>query len=208
MMRFFDTTRDNNEFFKCIVGKHRGKEMKIKIAFFAVMLLSASFGATDASVASRDVLTEQSDVQPVGDTTGENSAMRRLAIALSSGRAAMVPFHGSRIENNNYKNTLNPPIAGMECSIDRIASYISCYSSPIGTEHEAVTLFTWLVDELQAALPSERWTGTRRASATASIRSFTYKDQNSSAHIDIDIIARMGLGGQNAYIVSTFGWPH
>jgi hypothetical protein len=130
--------------------------MKIKITFFAAVLLIASFGATDTTVAAQDVLSEQSHVQPVGDTTGENSAMRRLAIALSSGRAAMGPFPGSRIENNNYKNALNSSIAGMECAIDSIASYISCYSSQIDTEEEAVTLFTWLVDELQAALPSER----------------------------------------------------
>ena len=182
--------------------------MKSRIAFLAAVLLTASFGATRTTAASQDVLSETRDFQPAGDTGGETSAMRRLAIALSSGRAAMGPFHGSRIENNNYKNTLNPSIAGMECSIDRIAGYISCYSAPIGTEDEAVALFTWLVAELQTALPSERWIGITREPATASIRSFTYKDQNSSAHIDIDIVGRMGLGGQNAYIVSTFGWPH
>jgi len=182
--------------------------MNIKIAYFAAAFLAASLGAADTTVAAHDVVSEPGNGSRVGDSTGENSAMRRLATALSSGRAAMGLFHGSRVENNNYKNTLNPPIAGMECAIDRIASYISCYSSPIDTEDEALTLFTRLVDELQAALPSERWIGIVRQVAPASIRSYTYKDQNSSAHIDIDIIARMGLGGQNAYMVTTYGWPH
>jgi hypothetical protein len=179
--------------------------MKIKIAFLAAVLLIASFGASGTTRASQDAVSKQWSVQPVDNTTGGNNAIRRLAIALSSGRAAMGPFHGSRIENN--KNTLNAPIAGMACSIDRIANYISCYSAPMDTENEAVTLFTRLVDELKAALPSERWIGTRELKTT-SIRGYIYKDQNSSAHIDIDIIARLGLGGPNAYFVSAFAWPN
>jgi hypothetical protein len=182
--------------------------MKIKIAYLALALLAAGFGAADTAAASLDIPSAQSEAWPGRDASGEKVAIRRLAVALSSGRAAMGTFHGARIEHNWHKSALNPPIAGMECSIDRIASYVSCYSSPIDTESEAVALFTRLVEELNAALQSEGWTGIRRESAPASIRSYTYKDQNSSAHIDIEIIVRMGSGAQNAYIVSTFGWPH
>jgi hypothetical protein len=179
--------------------------MKVKIRFFALVLLAANFGPSNTMGASPDVLYEQRNIQPMEDTAGERSAIGRLASALSSGRAAMGDFHGPRIENNSYKSALNPPLAGLECSIDRIASYISCYSAPIASEDEAVNRFTQVVDELQSALPSERWTG-KSTPETASIRSYTYRDQNSGAHIDIDIIVQ--AGGPRAYVISAFAWPH
>jgi hypothetical protein len=97
----------------------------------------------------------------------------------------------------------------MDCYLDRITTHVSCFSSLIHTEEEAVTLFTWLIDDLQAALPSDRWIGARKepGMGTASIRSYTYEDQNSYASIDIGIIAGTGPSEQNFYIVSVFGWP-
>ena len=101
----------------------------------------------------------------------------------------------------------NPPIARMNCYLDRIAIHVSCHSSLVDTEEEAVTLFSRVVDEVQAALPSDRWRGMRKEPGTASIRSYTYEDQRSNAHIDIDITAGAGPGGQNFYMVSLFAWP-
>jgi len=183
--------------------------MKIT-TFFAALLLIASFVAIGTAMASEDVLSKQQvkgDIQPSGETTEETSALRRLAIALASGRQAMRSFRGSQSENNDNKDKVNPPIAGIECYIDRIASYLSCYSSRTDAE-EAETLFTRLVDELQAALPSDRWKGMKQEPGMSSVRSYTYMDQGSNAHIDIDIIAQPGLGGQSSYIVSIFGWTH
>ena len=176
--------------------------MKIKIAFLAAVLLIASLVATGRAMASEDVPSKplKADIQP------SSEPLRRLAVALSSGREAMRSFRGSRSENSDNKERLSPPIAEIECYIDRIASYLSCYSSPAGAE-EAEPLFTRLVDELQAALPSDKWKGMKREPGTASIRSHTYVDQGSNAHIDIDIIPRPGLGVQSSYIVSIFGWP-
>jgi hypothetical protein len=177
--------------------------MKIKIAFFAAVLLIASLVVTGPAIASEDVSSKpvKADIQPSGEP------LRGLAVALSSGREAMRSFRGSRSEHSDNKEKLSPSIAGIECYIDRIASYLSCYSSPAGAE-EADTLFTRLVDELQAALSSDTWKGMKREPGTASIRSHTYVNQGSNAHIDIDIIARPGLGVQSSYIVSIFGWPH
>ena len=177
--------------------------MKIKIAFFTAVLLIASLVVTGTAVASEDVPSNpvKADIQPSGEP------LRRLAAALSSGREAMRSFRGSRSEPSDNQERLSPSIAGIECYIDRIASYLSCYSSPTGAE-EVDTLFTRLVDELQAALSSDRWKGMKREPGTASIRSYTYVDQGSKAHIDIDIIPRPGLGVQSSYIVSIFGWPH
>jgi hypothetical protein len=81
----------------------------------------------------------------------------------------------------------------MDCYIDRIASYISCYSCLIDPQ-EADTLFTRLMDELRAALPSERWKGIKKEPGMSSVRSYAYENRNSSAHIDIDIIVRMEPG--------------
>jgi hypothetical protein len=171
------------------------------MAFFAASLLIASLVATGRSIAE-DVPSKlvKSDIQP------SSEPLRRLAVALSSGREAMRAFRGSRSEPGDNKERISPSTAGIECSIDRIASYFSCYSSPAGAE-EAETLFTRLVDELQDALPSDRWKGMKRTPGTASIRSHTYMDQGSNAHIDVDIVPQAGPGVTPSYIVSIFGGP-
>ena len=182
--------------------------MKIKITSFAAVLLSASFVAGGVAVATENVVSKQleRDIQTSGGTTEENGSMHRLAVALSSGRAAMAALGVSQSHNNSNKDLLNPNIAGMECHIDRIASYISCYSALIGPE-EAETLFTRLIDELQADLPSNRWKGIKKRPGVSSIRGYTYQDRESYAHIDIEIIARARPDGQSSHIVSFFGWP-
>jgi hypothetical protein len=152
--------------------------------FFAAVLLIASFVVTGIAVASEDVFSNQ--VQP----SGEGTALRSLALALSSGKEAMRPFRGPPSENHAESDRLNVPIAGMDCYIGRIASYISCYSSLIDPQ-DADTLFTRLMDELRVALPSERWKGIKKEPGISSVRSYTCENRNSSAHIDIDIIVRM-----------------
>jgi hypothetical protein len=179
--------------------------MKIKIPFFGAMVLSTSFVVTGIAVASENFLSKQvqADIQP----SGEKTALRSLALALSSGKEAMRPFCGPPSENHAESDRFNVPIAGMDCYIGRIAGYISCYSSPIDPE-EADTLFTRLMDELRAALPSETWKGIKKEPGLSSVRSCTYENRNSSAHIDIDIIARMEPGGQSSHMVLIFAWPH
>ena len=137
---------------------------------------------------------------PLGQTNQETSALRRLAAALSAGNEAMRPLRGSQTEYRE-KDRLNPPIPDMECDVDRIVSYVSCYSSVIGTREEAGDLFTRFVDELQSTLPSDRWRKVKEEPRISSIRSYTYEDQKSGAHIDIDLIARV-----DSYIVTIFGW--
>ena len=186
--------------------------MQINISYLTAVFLAGCLVSAGPAVArDDDVFTGQanSDVQRSDDTTQETSALRRLALGLSSGREAVRALRGSQSENNHNKDRLELPIVEMECDIDRIANYVSCYSFPIHTEEEAVTLFSSLVDQLQAALPSDRWIGAGKEPGlgTASIRSYTYEDQNSYAHIDIGIIAGTGPSGQNFYMVAIFGWP-
>lgn len=129
-----------------------------------------------------------------------------LALALASGKNAMQPFRGAPSVNHAEKDTLNAPIAGLECYIDRIASYISCYS-PLMDREKAGTLFTRLIDDLQGGLPSDTWKGIKKDPGMSSTLSYIYQHQDSNAHVDIDILARPGLGGQSSYMVSFFGWP-
>ena len=135
-----------------------------------------------------------------GQTNQETSALGRLALALSAGNEAMRPLRGSQTEYGE-KDRLNPPIPDMKCDVDRIVSYVSCYSSVIGTREEAGNLFTRFVDELQSTLPSDRWRKVKEEPRINSIRSYTYADQESDAHIDIDLIAL-----SDSYMVRIFGW--
>jgi len=144
--------------------------------------------------------------EPSVETGQMSSEFRALASALSSGNEAMQSFHGSWSELEDNKDNLNPPIPGLECYIDRILSYVSCYSPTVGTETGADRLFQLMVDELQAALPSTRWVGINQKPGVDSIRSYLYQDQKSYAHIDVDIVPRIDPQGISSYMISIFAW--
>jgi len=144
--------------------------------------------------------------QPSIENGQISSELSAVAVALSSGREAMQSFHGLRNEHEDNKDDLNPAIPGLECYIDRILSYVSCYSPTIGTETGANSLFQLMVDELQAALPSTRWVGMNQKPGVDSIRSYLYQDQKSYAHIDVDIVPRIDPQGISSYMISIFAW--
>ena len=157
--------------------------------------------------AARLIGVEQEALQQVqlsdsheGQTNQETSALRRLASALSAGNEAMIHLRGSQTEYRE-KDRLTVPIPGMECDVDRIVNYVSCYSSAIGTREEAGNRFIRFVNELQSALPSDRWRKVKEEPRIDSTRSYTYEDQGSDAHIDIDLIPRA-----DSYMVTIFGW--
>jgi hypothetical protein len=164
--------------------------------------------AIDNRVVAGDILSDQLNrepIQPSIETNQGTSALRNLAGALSSGSEAMLPLHGLRSEQEN-KDTLIPAIPGMECFIDRIFTYVSCYSPPIGSEKDADFRFSLIVGELQEALPSDRWIGMKREPGVESIRSYLYQDQKSAAHIDVDIVPRIDFHGTASYMISMFAW--
>jgi hypothetical protein len=183
--------------------------MKISKIFMVGLLLVPSMWVGGA--ASGDDLSNQKKsndiIQPSMETGERTSALRDLAVAISSGSAAMGPFHGSRSEDEENKDNLIPSIPGMQCYIDRTLNYVSCYSSPLGSG-EAGDLFTRLIDELKSALPADRWRGVKREPVSDSIQSYLYEDQKSDAHIDIDLIAQVGLEQIHPYIVSVFAWTY
>ena len=157
--------------------------------------------------AARLIGVEQEALQQVqlsdsheGQTNQETSALRRLASALSAGNEAMIHLRGSQTEYRE-KDRLKLPIPGMECDVDRIVNYVSCYGSVIRTREEAVERFIEIINELQSALPSDRWRKVKEEPRIDSTRRYTYQDQDSNAHIDIDLIGRT-----DSYMVTIFGW--
>ena len=119
-------------------------------------------------------------------------------LSIASTLLALCAVHKLSIARRTDSNS---PFPGTECDVDRIVNYVSCYSSVIGTREEAGNLFTRFVDELQSTLLSDRWRMVKKEPRINSIRSYTYADQESDAHIDIDLIARADF-----YMVTIFGW--
>jgi hypothetical protein len=107
----------------------------------------------------------QTRISPSIETSQEPDVLRQLALALATGGQALSRFRGSTTKNKEGKesfNPLNPPIEGMDCSVDDVAYYVSCYVSATGSKQEADRSFIPLINELQAVLPSHRWKGIER----------------------------------------------
>jgi hypothetical protein len=180
-------------------------------SILTALLLVSSLSAGKTSFASEAASTEatKTRISPSSETSQERDLLRQLAVALAAGSQALSRFRGSTIKNKEGKesfNPLDPPIPGMDCSVDDIVNSVSCYGSAIGNKEEASQRFIRLINELQAVLPSDRWRGEETQPGIDSIRSYTYQDQNSDAHIDIDLIAQLETEGEFSYLVTIFGW--
>ena len=183
------------------------RETSILTALFFASSLSAgktSFASEETSSGATNTR-----ISPSSETNQERNVLRQLAIALAAGGEALSRFRGSTIKNKEGKesfNPLDPPIPGIDCSVDDIVNNVSCYGSAIGSKEEASQRFIWLINELQAVLPSDRWRGIETEPDIDSIQSYTYEDRNSDAHIDIDLIAQLEMEGDYSYLVTIFGW--
>jgi hypothetical protein len=177
-------------------------------SILTVLFLVSSLSAGKTSFASEETSSgaTKTRISPSIETSQGRDLLRQLAAALAAGGEALSRFRGSTIENEEGKNSFNPPMPGMDCSVDDIANYVSCYGSTIGSKEEASQRFLWLINELQAVLPSDRWRGEETQPEIDSIRSYTYQDQNSGAHIDIDLIGQLEMEGDYSYLVTIFGW--
>jgi hypothetical protein len=176
--------------------------MKITTLLLAALILAGRLTITGTAFASEHVASTLKTSESVqsSQTNQETSALWRLALALSAGNQAMRPLRGSQTEAGQ-KDRLKLSIPGMACDVDRIVSYVSCYSSLIRDKEEAGHRFTEFVEEFQSILPSDRWRRIQEEPRLDSIRSYTYEDQESDAHIDIDLVARV-----DSYMVTIFGW--
>ena len=180
----------------------------------AISILTASFIfsgfiASKTSLASEvnASVSMKTNVSPSNGTRQEGRALQQLAVALAAGGEPWRSFHDSTTGNEEMKHPLDPTIPGMECSVSEITYYVSCYGSPIASKEQAERRFTGLIDELQTLLPSERWRGAEASPRIGSIRSYTYRDQDSDAQIDIDIASQWSPDVEISYLVTIFGWP-
>jgi hypothetical protein len=183
--------------------------MKTTTLLSAAFILAGTLVLTSGGLASKDAFASQmiGEIPSSIETANqETSELYRLASALSGGSEAMRSLRGSP-SNNGEKDRLKSPLSGMDCGIDRIVNYLSCYSNTVRSAEEANDVFTGFVDELQSKLPSESWREVKTEPRIDSIRSYTYEDENSGAHIDIDLIARSEPEGAYSYAVTIFGWP-
>ena len=169
----------------------------------AVLILGATLTTAGSTFAFEHVVssTETTESIPPSQTNQGTSALGSLALALSAGNEAVRALRGSKVEAGQ-KERLKLSIPGMECDVDRIAYYISCYSSRIGAEEEADNIFTRLIDELQSVSLSGRWRLVKEKPRVNSIRRYTYQNEDPDAHLDIDLLDQVGV-----YMVTIFGWP-
>ena len=174
------------------------------VIFTASFILSgfivgkASFASEVNSSTDRKTI-----VSPSGERKQERRALQQLVLTLAAGGAT---WDSSKIDAQETKHPLNPTIPEMDCSVDEIADYVSCYGSPIASKKEAEDRFTGLIDELQAVLPSERWQGAETEPRIGSIRSYTCRDQDSDAQIDIDIAPQWSANEEISHVITIFGW--
>jgi len=85
----------------------------------------------------------------------------------------------------------------MDCGIDRILSYLSCYSAPIIDKKEAENAFTQLVDDVKAGLPSASWQPITVVPTIDSVQSISYQDWQFGAQIDIELLVRPTMEAQH-----------
>lgn len=178
-------------------------------SILTVLIFVSSLSAGKPSFAFEEnfsPLAAEAKVSPSSETTERLGVLRQLATALATGGNALSRFRGPRAENEKGKDSFSPPIPGMACSVDEIVYYVSCYSASIGSDEEAGWRYTRLITDLGTALPSDHWRGIETAPRLESIRSYTYEDRSSDAHIDIDLVPQFGAQGEYSYLVTIFGW--
>ena len=149
-------------------------------------------------------MTTEATTLPALQSSQASNVLGQIAVALAGGSEAMRALRGSPYEDDQ-KDRLQPPLPGMDCGIDRILSYVSCYSAPIDNEKEAENVFTRLVDDVKAALSSDRWRPVKVMPRLGSIRRISYEDRESGAQIDIELLVEP-TEEQSSYVISLYGW--
>ena len=168
----------------------------------ALILFLATPGVVRTVFGSED--TSYPENSPSSRSSQESTVLRQVAIALASSREAIHMLHGAPYGDDN-RDRLEPSIPGMDCGIDRILSYVTCYSPVIHTKKEAENMFIRLNEDLKAALQSGRWKSVESVPVVGSIRNISYAEIKTGAQIDIELIAEPALD-IDAYVISLYGW--
>jgi hypothetical protein len=93
----------------------------------------------------------------------------------------------------------------MDCGIDRALFYVACHSASLNKK-EAEGLFTKIMDDVESALPSDRWRQLEGVPRAGLIRSISDFHRKTAAQIDVDIVAHPTGEAQPFYWVRVFGW--
>ena len=149
-------------------------------------------------------MTTEATTLPAFQSSQASNVLRQIAIALAGGTEAMRALRGSAEDHQNDR--LQPALPGMNCGINRILSYVSCYSAVINNQKQAENAFEQLVDDVKAALPSQRWGPIEAIPRVGSVRSISYQDGKSAARIDIELIVSSMMGVESSYFISLYGW--
>jgi len=176
------------------------------LIFIASYLLSGFIAGKTSFASDESSANTKVAASPSGQTRQERRALQHLAVTLAAGGKAPSSSRGSNVDDEAAKSPLDPTIPDMDCSVDEIAEYVSCYGLSIAKKEKAEHRFTELIDELRAVLPPERWQGAETEPRIGSIRSYTCRDQDSDVQIDIDIVSQWSPNKENSYTVTIFGW--
>ncbi|TMB65273.1 MAG: hypothetical protein E6J54_26135 [Deltaproteobacteria bacterium] len=176
-------------------------------SILVILFFLSSLSEADPGLGFEDgsSITTQARTSPALQSSQASNVLRQIAIGLSGGSEAMRALRGAPDEDAR-KYRLHPTLPEMNCSIDRILSYLSCYGAVINNEKEAENVFKQLVDDVKAALPAGRWEVVKVEPRVGSVRSITYEDRK-SARIDIELLVSSTMEVQSSYVVSLYGWP-
>ncbi len=167
-------------------------------SFVTILFLVGSLGGARPAIAS------EANSSPPLVTSHEVNVLRQVAIALAAGSDAMEDLRGPPIENSNL-DRLKLATPGMDCGIARSLMFVSCHSAALNKK-EAEAMFTRIIDDAHAALPSDSWGQVEAVPYTGLIRSISYHNWKSGAQIDVDLVAQPTGEAQAVYFIRVFGW--
>ena len=181
--------------------------MYLARSILAVLFFFSSVGAVKTVFASEDSssVAMKAEDSPAFQSSQASNVLGQVATALAGGSEAMRALRGSPDEYGQ-KDRLQPPLPEMNCGIDRILSFVSCYSALINNAEQAENVFQQLVDDVKGALPSDRWGTIQARPRVGSVRSISYQDRKTGARIDIELLVRSAMEGHSSYDISLYGW--
>lgn len=169
------------------------------ISFLISLLLLAFLAGAKTAMAAEETSS------PPSATSHEVNVIRQVANLLAAGRDAMMALRGPPIANSNL-DRLKLDTPGMHCGIDRVLSYVACYSDSLMTQTDAESMLAQLMDDVQAALPADTWRRVEGVPHISMVRSTTYQHRKSGARIDIDLMTHASGQKQVLYSLRVFGW--
>jgi hypothetical protein len=129
------------------------KERREKQMYHTILIWTASFifsgliaGKTSFASAVNSSEGTTTSISPSSESGQEGRALEQLAVRLAAGGGAWRSSHDSKPDDDETKHPLDPTIPDMNCNVDDIAIYVSCYGPAIGRKEGAELRFTALIN--------------------------------------------------------------